>query len=171
MFVQKHFPVLKMILQKVLDDGVPVPKTEDKSVLPSALNRQESDDPSSHSDTELKVIEGEHEPLVLNFSILLSSLSILLFESDIISVSFFSRCVVLLFASVIFSLNFVTELFIFSRLSLLVMLSLIMAFSTNSDTRKAKPQVLLMGTSNVIGIRQDKLTTAADVTKVVRYTI
>ena len=63
MFVQKHFPVLKMILQKVLDDGVPVPKTEDKSVLPSALNRQESDDPSSHSDTELKVIEGEHEPL------------------------------------------------------------------------------------------------------------
>jgi hypothetical protein len=52
-----------MILQKVLDDGVPVPKTEDKSVLPSALNRQESDDPSSHSDTELKVIEGEHEPL------------------------------------------------------------------------------------------------------------
>jgi hypothetical protein len=52
MFVQKHFPVLKMILQKVLDDGVPVPKTEDKSVLPSALTRQESDDPSSHSDTE-----------------------------------------------------------------------------------------------------------------------
>jgi hypothetical protein len=40
-----------------------------------------------------------------------------------------------------------------------------------SDTRKAKPQVLLLGTSNVIGIRQDKLTTAADVTKVVRYTI
>jgi hypothetical protein len=29
----------------------------------------------------------------------------------------------------------------------------------------------LLGTSNVIGIRQDKLTTAADVTKVVRYTI
>lgn len=42
---------------------MPVPKTEDKSVLPSALIRQESDDPSSHSDTELKVIEGEHEPL------------------------------------------------------------------------------------------------------------
>jgi hypothetical protein len=40
MFVQKHFPVLKMILQKVLDDGMPVPKTEDKSVLPSALTRQ-----------------------------------------------------------------------------------------------------------------------------------
>ena len=52
-----------MILQKVLDDGMPVPKTEDKSVLPSALTRQESDDPSSHSDTELKVIEGEHKPL------------------------------------------------------------------------------------------------------------
>jgi hypothetical protein len=51
MFVQKHFPVLKMIHQKVLDDGVPVPKTEDKSVLPSALTRQESDDPNSHSDT------------------------------------------------------------------------------------------------------------------------
>lgn len=63
MFVQKHFPVLKMILQKVLDDSVPVPKTEDKSVLPSALTKQESDDTSSHSDTELKVIEGEHEPL------------------------------------------------------------------------------------------------------------
>jgi hypothetical protein len=62
-FVQKHFPVLKMILQKVPDDGMPVPKTEDKSVLPSALTRQESDDPSSHSDTELKVIEGEHKPL------------------------------------------------------------------------------------------------------------
>jgi hypothetical protein len=40
-----------------------------------------------------------------------------------------------------------------------------------SDTRRAKPQVLLLGTSNVIGIRQDKLTTAADVSKVVRYTI
>ena len=40
-----------------------------------------------------------------------------------------------------------------------------------SDTRKTKPQVLLLGTSNVIGIRQDKLTRAADVTRVVRYTI
>jgi hypothetical protein len=34
---------------------------EDQSVLPSALTRQESDDPSPHSDTE--VIEGEYEHL------------------------------------------------------------------------------------------------------------
>ena len=40
-------------IQKVLD-GMPVPKSEDKSASPSTLTRQESDDPSSHSDTELK---------------------------------------------------------------------------------------------------------------------
>lgn len=63
MFVQKQFPILKKILQKVLDDGMPVPQAEDKSASPSTLTRQESDDPSSHSDTELKVIEREYELL------------------------------------------------------------------------------------------------------------
>ena len=46
-------------------------------------------------------------------------------------------------------------------------------FETPRETERPynKPKLLLVGTSNILGINEDKLTTAVETKKVVRYTL